>query len=337
MEKGLTLNGRRRQGRNQVRMVVTSRTVARMDSVSAAPRRAIPIPARKRPTSELRQVTRSHRSFTSAPLDIFVLETYRPPPPVRTGSMISLRSDGSDSEVLNRLEHLKRQLKDKEDRLSDHASRSLQSPIIRPPPPPPLSQSPQIQRKVIPRPYVQQKVILPPSTRRQTIPSPVFDHKPMPLPYIEHRVAPQSHTEHKSKVWVRPLSKTSSISRQHSDLQLEYIPRTRRYTPNTRERILRVIQADDDDDVSGFRPNYFRDDSILMRAGAEHILPSKRVDLVDGIFVTNLDDSVRLKGYSNEPPGFYDRDYPNSMANLELGVSSQLSRMQNSSERFSFT
>ena len=236
---------------------------------------------------------------------------------VRTGSMISLRSDGSDSEVLNRLEHLKRQLKDKEDRLSDHASRSLQSPIL---------PTPQIQRKVIPRPYFQQKVIVPPSTRRQMIPSPVFEYKPLPLPYIEHRVAPQTPIAQQSKVWVRPLSKTSFVSRHHSDLQLDYIPATRRYTPNTRERILRVIQADDDDDVSGFRPNYFRDDSILMRAGAEHILPSKRVDLVDGIFVTNLDDSVRLRGYSNEPPGFYDRDYPNSMANLELGVSTPLSR-----------
>ncbi|CAF5131029.1 unnamed protein product, partial [Rotaria sp. Silwood1] len=34
--------------------------------------------------------------------------------PMRTNSTTSLRSDGSDSEVLNRLEHLKRQLKDRE-------------------------------------------------------------------------------------------------------------------------------------------------------------------------------------------------------------------------------
>ncbi len=43
--------------------------------------------------------------------------------PMRTNSTISLRSDGSDSEVLNRLEHLKRQLKDKEARLQDHVNR----------------------------------------------------------------------------------------------------------------------------------------------------------------------------------------------------------------------
>lgn len=39
---------------------------------------------------------------------------------MRANSTTSLRSDGSDSEVLNRLEHLKRQLKDKEARLQDH-------------------------------------------------------------------------------------------------------------------------------------------------------------------------------------------------------------------------
>ncbi|UJR33094.1 hypothetical protein I4U23_020551 [Adineta vaga] len=43
--------------------------------------------------------------------------------PNRTGSAASLRSDGSDSEVLNRLEHLKRQLKDREARLQEHVNR----------------------------------------------------------------------------------------------------------------------------------------------------------------------------------------------------------------------
>lgn len=43
--------------------------------------------------------------------------------PMRANSTTSLRSDGSDSEVLNRLEHLKRQLKDKEARLQEHVSR----------------------------------------------------------------------------------------------------------------------------------------------------------------------------------------------------------------------
>lgn len=43
---------------------------------------------------------------------------------IRTNSALSLRSDGSDSEVLNRLEHLKRQLKDKEARLQEHVVRN---------------------------------------------------------------------------------------------------------------------------------------------------------------------------------------------------------------------
>ena len=59
------------------------------------------------------------------------LEANRPRPradsnsgmPMRVNSTTSLRSDGSDSEVLNRLEHLKRQLKDKEARLQDHVTR----------------------------------------------------------------------------------------------------------------------------------------------------------------------------------------------------------------------
>lgn len=62
---------------------------------------------------------------------IIILATQRPRPrmnsnsgiPMRTNSTTSLRSDGSDSEVLNRLEHLKRQLKDKEARLQDHVNR----------------------------------------------------------------------------------------------------------------------------------------------------------------------------------------------------------------------
>ncbi|CAF4637064.1 unnamed protein product, partial [Rotaria socialis] len=57
-------------------------------------------------------------------------QTFRPRPradsnagmPMRTISTTSLRSDGSDSEVLNRLEHLKRQLKDKEARLQEHVT-----------------------------------------------------------------------------------------------------------------------------------------------------------------------------------------------------------------------
>ena len=47
---------------------------------------------------------------------------------MRTQSSLSLRSDGSDSEVLNRLEHLKRQLKDKEARLQEHVIRHQGDP-----------------------------------------------------------------------------------------------------------------------------------------------------------------------------------------------------------------
>jgi hypothetical protein len=54
--------------------------------------------------------------------------------PMRANSTTSLRSDGSDSEVLNRLEHLKRQLKDKEARLQDHVSRHQAAPHTEEPP-----------------------------------------------------------------------------------------------------------------------------------------------------------------------------------------------------------
>ena len=47
---------------------------------------------------------------------------------MRPGSATSLRSDGSDSEVLNRLEHLKRQLKDKEALLQEHVHRHHHEP-----------------------------------------------------------------------------------------------------------------------------------------------------------------------------------------------------------------
>lgn len=94
---------------------------------------------------------------------------------------------------------------------------------------------------------------------------------------------------------------------------------------STHDKMLRVLQTDDDDE---FKPSYFRDDSILMRGGggggltgADYIPPSKRVDLVDGIFVTNLEDAARRRRYGYDPPGFFDSDDPTSMANLELGVS----------------
>jgi hypothetical protein len=52
----------------------------------------------------------------------------------------------------------------------------------------------------------------------------------------------------------------------------------------------------------------------------DYISPSKRVDLADGIFVTNIEDAARRRRYGMDPPNFYDRDNPTSMANLELNV-----------------
>ena len=83
--------------------------------------------ARKKPTRKL--YLRLFLSYLY--LKFFNLEIYRSHArqnsnsgmPMRTNSTASLRSDGSDSEVLNRLEHLKRQLKDKEARLQDHVNR----------------------------------------------------------------------------------------------------------------------------------------------------------------------------------------------------------------------
>ena len=176
--------------------------------------------------------------------------------PIRTNSMISLRSDGSDSEVLNRLEHLKRQLKDKEARLHQHA---------------------------------------------------------------KSEAALLSDIEEHTAVKYRPPSGQSpgflldSTRTHRRDLS----------TTTANDRLLRVLQTDDDDE---FKPSYFRDDSILMRGGAgitggEYISPSKRVDLSDGIFVTNIEDTARRRRYGLDPPGFFDRDDPTSMANLELSVS----------------
>jgi hypothetical protein len=63
-----------------------------------------------------------------------------------------------------------------------------------------------------------------------------------------------------------------------------------------------------------------------MRGGGgissgDYISPSKRVDLSDGLFVTNIEDAARRRRYGMDPPGFYNRDDPTSMANLELSVS----------------
>ncbi|CAF0956483.1 unnamed protein product [Rotaria sordida] len=200
-------------------------------------------PVRKKPSH-------THRSRPQA--------YYNTNVPLRTNSTTSLRSDGSDSEVLNRLEHLKRQLKDKEARLHQHAKSEAAL----------LSE---LEAKTT-------VSYLPPSQRS--------------------------------------LSRKQSPGYLFNTTQLPY-----RNAPSTNDKLLRILQTDDDDE---FKPSYFRDDSILMRGGGggitgdEYISPSKRVDLVDGMFVTNIEDTARRRRYGFEPPGFYDPSDPTSMASLEL-------------------
>ncbi|CAF3312525.1 unnamed protein product [Rotaria socialis] len=183
--------------------------------------------------------------------------------PFRTNSTASLRSDGSDSEVLNRLEHLKRQLKDKEARLQQHSK--SQAALLS-------------------------------DIEEQT----AVSYRPPSLPHSQRKQSP-GYMRHTA--------------------QFPY-----QTVPSAHDKLLRVLQTDDDDE---FKPSYFRDDSILMRGGGgggggltggEYISPSKRVDLVDGIFVTNIEDTARRRRdrYDFDPPGFYDRDDPTNMANLEL-------------------
>jgi hypothetical protein len=168
--------------------------------------------------------------------------------------MVSLRSDGSDSETLARLEHLKRQLKDKEARLHQHQKADAFLSDIE----------------------EQSTVAYQPPTRRTQSPG--------------------------------YLLNTARV--HHSSSQ---------------NKLLRVLQTEDDDE---FKPSYFRDDSILMRGGAgiatDYVSPSKRVDLSDGMFVTNIEDAARRRRYGTDPPRFYDRDDPTSMANLELSVSKSI-------------
>ena len=168
--------------------------------------------------------------------------------------MTSLRSDGSDSEVLNRLEQLKRQLKDKEARLQQQAHRQRAEAAI------------------------------------------------------------LSDIEEKSTVHYLPPTSPAAQRRP----SIEYILKpTRRYSPTNSERLLRILQNEDDDE---FKPSYFRDDSILMR-GTGYVSPSKRVDLVDGMFVTNTDEPIRRRRYDISTLDRYDRENPTSLASLELNVS----------------
>ncbi|CAF3602863.1 unnamed protein product [Rotaria sp. Silwood1] len=179
--------------------------------------------------------------------------------PLRTNSTASLRSDGSDSEVLHRLEHLKRQLKDKEARLKQHA---------------------------------------------------------------KSEPALLSDIEEQTRVSYLPPSQSPLLRKQSPGYLLNTTQIPYRHAPSTHDKLLRVLQTDDDDE---FKPSYFRDDSILMRGGGgggitggEYISPSKRVDLVDGMFVTDIEDAARRRRYGIDPPSFFDPNDPTSMASLEL-------------------
>jgi hypothetical protein len=176
---------------------------------------------------------------------------------IRTNSMASLRSDGSDSEILKRLEQLNRQLNDKEARMKEYANRpKLDTPFL--------------------------------------------------SSIDEQRTAP---------IYMPPSYRTSP------DYSSSTVRRTRQRSPLTNDRLLRVLHDDNGIDKE-FQPNYFRDDSILMRTTGDYVSPSKRVDLVDGMFVTNLDETVRRRQLHDlqTTTDYFDRNHPTSMANLELSV-----------------
>ena len=184
------------------------------------------------------------------------LASYRVVRNPRTASMTSLRSDGSDSETLNRLEHLKRQLKEKEHYFYQQARR---------------------QRA---------EGALPDIDENSTT-----SYVPRSKPPVDRRDSPEY------------LLNTTRLPR--------------RLSPTSNEQLLRVLQTDEDE----FRPSYFRDDSILMRGADGYISPAKRVDLVDGIFVTNIEDTARRRRYDLDSWRYHDRDNPTSMASLQLDVS----------------
>ncbi|CAF2586600.1 unnamed protein product [Rotaria sp. Silwood2] len=213
--------------------------------------RKLPTPKQPDVPPARKKLPQTHRSRPQANFNTSV--------PLRTNSTASLRSDGSDSEVLHRLEHLKRQLKDKEARLHLHA---------------------------------------------------------------KSEAALLSDIEEQTTVSYLPPSQPSLSRKQSPGYLLNTMQVPYRNAPSTHDKLLRVLQTDDDDE---FKPSYFRDDSILMRGGGgggitggEYISPSKRVDLVDGMFVTDIEDAARRRRYGFDPPNFYDPSDPTSMASLEL-------------------
>jgi len=187
--------------------------------------------------------------------------------PMRTNSTTSLRSDGSDSEVLNRLEHLKRQLKDKETRLQEHVN------------------------------------------RHQTEPN------------------SSSNIEEQSKTTYQPPSQ-APLQRKQSPAFLFNAARVHHHrdSPTSNDKIRRMLQTDDDME---FKPNYFRDDTILMggaggnnrQNNGEYYSSSKRIDSGNQMFITNTEKEANRRRYGLDQSGFYDQEDPTTMANYELNVS----------------
>ncbi|CAF0876383.1 unnamed protein product, partial [Didymodactylos carnosus] len=178
--------------------------------------------------------------------------------PMRTNSNISLRSDGSSSEVLNRLENMKRQLKDKEERLRLHVERNhneqstTNSGL--------LSDIDELDAK-----SHKKTTYIPPDTRKKS-------------PF---------------------LTGPTRVRRDSSQLG-----------DGKSNKFFNVFHEDEE-----FKPQYFRDDSILLpgsnyRTNDEYASSSKRVDFADGMFPTSLEDAIdrrQVRRRQADPPRHYDR------------------------------
>ena len=178
---------------------------------------------------------------------------------MRTNSVTSLRSDGSDSEVLNRLEHLKRQLKDKEARLQEHVVRHQNT----------------------------------------------------------------TNVEEQSKTTYQPPSQAPPQRKPSPAFMLNAARVHHRDSPTNSAKMRQMFLNDEETD---YKPNYFRDDAILMggnrgKKNDDYYSSSKRVDSGHQMFVTNTEKEANRRRYGNDPSGLYDEDDPTSMANYELNVS----------------
>jgi hypothetical protein len=104
-----------------------------------------------------------------------------------------------------------------------------------------------------------------------------------------------------------------------------------RDSPTNSEKIRHIIQNDDEVE---YKPNYFRDDAILMGGNRgqkhnEYHSSSKRVDSGNRMFVTNTEKEANRRRYGHDPSGSYDQEDPTSMANYELNVSKNNHRNKN--------